>query len=167
MPCSYSHLQVNVFKRFDGAASITVRLKESENKVEGLSPRLRVRAPVKPFFFNSCFRKEARNISRFTCLQKKACFYVLCTCKATSLSKLARHVWKYSDDAGAIIENVYKFCMEEKKSGKKLSLNRICDRTAALTGVGRSTAQKIVEEKKKAHDEQLQPKQPPSSTSKV
>ena len=74
---------------------------------------------------------------------------------------------RYSDIAAAIIENVYKFCMEEKKSGMKLSLNRIWDRTAALTGVSRSTAQKIVEEKKKAHDEQQQPKQPPSSTSKV
>ena len=48
----------------------------------------------------------------------------------------------------------------------KLSLNRIWDRTAALTGVSRSTAQKIVEEKK-TQDEQQQPKQPPSCTSKV
>ena len=78
-------------------------------------------------------------------MQKKACFDVLCTCKATSLSKMTRLVWKYSDDAGAIIENVYKFYMEEKKSGMKLSLNRVCDRTAAVTGV--------VEEKKKAQDE--------------
>ena len=74
---------------------------------------------------------------------------------------------RYSDNAGAIIESVYKFCMEEKKSGMKLSLNRIWDRTAALTGVSRSTTQKIVEEKKKAQDEQQQPKQPPSSTPKV
>ena len=80
---------------------------------------------------------------------------------------MARLVWRYSDDAGAIIENVYKFCMEEKKSGMKLSLNRVWDRTAALTDVCRSTAQKIVEEKKKAQDEQQRPKQPPSSTSKV
>ena len=43
---------------------------------------------------------------------------------------------------------VYKLCMEEKKSEMKLSLNRVWDRTAALTGVSRSTAQKIVEEKK-------------------
>ena len=99
--------------------------------------------------------------------KKKACFDVLCTCKATSLSKMARLVWRYSDDAGAIIENMYKFFMEEKKSGMKLSLNRIWDRTAALTGVSRYTAQKIVEEKKKAQDEQQQPNQPPSSTSKV
>ena len=56
--------------------------------------------------------------------------------------------------------------MEEKESGMNLSLNRIWDRTAALTGVSRSTAQKIVGEKK-AHDEQQHPKQPPSSASKV
>ena len=56
--------------------------------------------------------------------------------------------------------------MEEKKSEMKPSLNRVWDRTAALTGVSRSTAQKILEEKK-AQDEQQQPKQPPSSTSKV
>ena len=66
----------------------------------------------------------------FTCLQKKKCFDELCTCKATSLIKMARLVWRYSDDAGAIIENVCKFCMEEKKSGMKLSLNRVLDRTA-------------------------------------
>ena len=49
----------------------------------------------------------------------------------------------------------------------KLSLNRVWDRTAALTGVSRSTAQKSVEENKKAQDEQQQPKPPTSSTSKV
>ena len=85
---------------------------------------------------------------------EKSMFDVLCTCKATSLSKMAKLVWEYSDDARAIIENVYKFCMKEKKSGRKLSLNRVWDRTAALTDVSRSTAQKIVEEKKKAQDEQ-------------
>ena len=41
---------------------------------------------------------------------EKICFDVLCTCK------MARLVWRYSDDAGAIIENGDKFCMEEKKS---------------------------------------------------
>ena len=80
---------------------------------------------------------------------------------------MARLVWRYSDDAGAIIENIDKFCMEEKKSVLNLSHNRVWDRAAALTGVSRSTAQKIVEDKKKAHDEQQQPKQPLSSTSKV
>ena len=61
---------------------------------------------------------------------------------------MERLVWRYIDDAGAIIENVYKFCMEEKKSDMKLTLNRVWDRNAALTGVSRSAAQKIVEEKK-------------------
>ena len=42
---------------------------------------------------------------------------------------------RYSDNAGVIIENVYRFCMEEKKSGMNLSLNRVWDRTAPLTGV--------------------------------
>ena len=53
-------------------------------------------------------------------------------------------VWRYSDNAGAIIENVNKFCMKEEKPGMKPSLNRVGDRTAALTGASRSTAQKIV-----------------------
>ena len=75
--------------------------------------------------------------------------------------------WRYSVNARATIENVYKFCMEQKKSGMKLSLNRVCDRTAALTGVNRSTTQKIVEEKKKAQGEEQQQKQLTSSTSKV
>ena len=38
MSCSYSYLQVNCYKRFDGAVSITVVLKDSENKVEGSRP---------------------------------------------------------------------------------------------------------------------------------
>ena len=105
-------------------------------------------SPSKTFFYFLFFAfAKKQEFSRFTCLQKKTCSYVLCTCKATSLSKMARLVWRYSDDAGAIIEIVYKFCMEEKKSGMKLSLNRVWYRTAALTGVSRYTAQKIVEEK--------------------
>ena len=91
--------------------------------------------------------QRSRKFFAIYLLAEKACFDVLCTCKATLLSKMARLVWRYSDDAGAIIENVYKFCINEKKSGMKLSLNRLWDRTAALTGVSRSTAQKIVEEK--------------------
>ena len=38
MSCSYSYLQENCYKRFDGAASKTVVLKESDNKVGGSSP---------------------------------------------------------------------------------------------------------------------------------
>ena len=56
MPCSYPYLQENFYNVFDGAVSITVVLKEYENKVEGSSPKLRVRDPVKLFF---CFREDA------------------------------------------------------------------------------------------------------------
>ena len=55
MSCSYLYLQVNFYKRFDGAVSITVVLKESENKVEGSSPN-------KTFFYIFlffCFCNEA------------------------------------------------------------------------------------------------------------
>ena len=46
MPWNYSYLQVNFYNQLDGAVSIMVVLKESENKVEGSSPR-----KTKPFFF--------------------------------------------------------------------------------------------------------------------
>ena len=38
MPCIYLYLQDNFYNRFDGAVSITVVLKEFDNKVEGSSP---------------------------------------------------------------------------------------------------------------------------------
>ena len=55
---------------------------------------------------------------------------------------MAKIMWRYNNDARAIIENVYKFCMEEKASGMKLSLAHVWDRTAALTGVTKSTAKR-------------------------
>ena len=58
---------------------------------------------------------------------RKSMFDVLCTCKATSLSKMAKlHACGYSDDARAIIENVYKFCMEEKKSVTESCMGQDC-----------------------------------------
>ena len=60
---------------------------------------------------------------------------------------MAKLVWRYSDDAGAVIENVYKFYMEEKKYGMKLSLNRVWD--CSSHWCFRSTAQKSVEKKKR------------------
>ena len=155
---------MNFNKRFDGAVSITVVLKQSENKVEGSSPS---KTFFLFFFYFFLLSQRSRKFFVIYMFAEKTCFDVLCTCKATSISKMARLVWRYSDDAGAIIEDVYKFCMEEKKSGMKLSLNRVWDKTAAHTGVSRSTSQKIVKEKKKAKDEQQQPKEPPLSTSKV
>ena len=65
MTCSYSYLQVNFNKRFDGAVRITVVLKDFENKVEGLSPRLMVRAPVKPFFIFFLFFAFAKKQESF------------------------------------------------------------------------------------------------------
>ena len=135
MPCIYLYLQEYFHNRFDGAVSITVVLKESDNKVAGSSPN-------KTFFFFLLFT-NMQEIFRDVHVCRKKCFDVLCTCKATSLSKMAKLVWRYSGDARAIFENVYKFFMEDKKSGRTLSLNRVWDRTAALTGVSRSTAQKI------------------------
>ena len=64
-------------------------------------------------------------------------------------------------------ELLLKTCTSSAWKKRSLLLNRVWDRTAALTDVSRSTAQKSVEEKKKAQDEQQQPKQPPSPTSKV
>ena len=45
---------------------------------------------------------------------EKKCFNVLCTCKATSLSKMAKLVRRYSDDARVIIENVYKIARRKR-----------------------------------------------------
>ena len=47
--------------------------------------------------------------------------------------------------------NEVKYVLKKVMSGMKLSLNQVWDRTAAFTGVSRSTAQKIVEEKKKVN----------------
>ena len=93
MSCSYSYLQENFNKQFDGAVSITVVLKESENKVEGSSPSETF------FFFFLCFAfaKKEEMFSDVRVCRKK--IDVLCTCKATSLSKMAKLVWRYSEDA--------------------------------------------------------------------
>ena len=53
-------------------------------------------------------------------------------------------MWKFSEDARKFFENVYTFLMEEKQYGLKMSLERAWGRTAALTGVSRATAQRIV-----------------------
>ena len=45
------------------------------------------------------------------------------------------------------VEIVYKLCVDEKQSCLKMSLERDWDRTAALTGVSRATAQRILSKK--------------------
>ena len=82
MPCTYSYLQDNFYNRFDGAVCITVALKELDNKVEGSSPS-------KSFFFAFANMQE---IFRDLHVAEKACFDVLCICKATSLNKMAKLV---------------------------------------------------------------------------
>ena len=60
--------------------------------------------------------------------RKKTCFNVLCTCKATSLSKMAKLVWRYNDDARAIIENVYKTARRKRiiEPQHEISNNVVC-----------------------------------------
>ena len=48
---------------------------------------------------------------------------------------MTKLVWRYSDNARAIIENVYRFCVEEKESGMNFLLDHVCKRTAAFTGI--------------------------------
>ena len=75
MPCSYSYLQEKFNKRLDGAVSITVVLKDFGNKVEGLSPRLRVRAPVKPFLFFAFAMKQEIFRDLHVCRKKHVLMY--------------------------------------------------------------------------------------------
>ena len=95
MPCSYSYLQENFNNRFYGAVSITVVLRETDNKVKGSSPS-------KTFFIFLYFHFYLFIIFFFLLSQicrkffviyvfaEKSMFDVLCTCKATSLSKMAK-----------------------------------------------------------------------------
>ena len=75
MPCSYSNLQEKFNKRLDGAVSITVVLKDFGNKVEGLSPRFRVRAPVKPFLFFAFAKKQEIFRDFHVCRKKHVLMY--------------------------------------------------------------------------------------------
>ena len=50
---------------------------------------------------------------------------------------------RYNDVDVTDIENVLTFCVEENNSGMKLSLDRVLGKTAALTDIGRSSAQRI------------------------
>ena len=56
-------------------------------------------------------------------------------------------ILKYNEDARKIIENVYRFIMKERQSGLRMPLVCAWDRNAALTGVSRATAQRIVSKK--------------------
>ena len=103
--------------------------------LKNLITTLRVGAPVKPSFF--AFSKM-QIFLRFTCLQKKACFDVIYTCKATSLSKMAKLVWRYSYDARATIENVYKLCVPGRVAQSVTCLATDACLTYIRCGVNRS-----------------------------
>ena len=104
-----------LYNRFYGAVSITVVLRETDNKVY-----------LFIFYFFFAFANMQEIFFAIYVFAEKSMFDVLCTCKATSLSKMAKLVWGYSDDARAIIENVYKFCMEEKKSVTESCMEQDC-----------------------------------------
>ena len=81
--------------------------------------------------------------------QNKCDFKLLHSLFLSRLRKIIKMpvLWTYSEDVRKIVENVYKFCVEEKQSGLKMSLERTWDQTSALTGVSRATAQRILSKK--------------------
>ena len=114
---------------------------EFEPKVEGSSP-----SKIFFYFFIFLLSQRSRNLSRFSCLQKKHVLMYYAHVKRLHSVK-----WRglYGDKA-TMQELLLKTCTSsawKKRNWMKLSLNRVWYRTAALTGVSRSTAQKIVEEK--------------------
>ena len=120
--CNYSYLQVNVYKRFDGAVSNTVVLKESENKVEGLSPRLGVRVSVKPFFYYLFFAfamKEETFRNPHVCRKKHVLMYY------AQVKRLNSVKWRglYGDTA-KMQELLLKTCTSS--AWRKRSLERNC-----------------------------------------
>ena len=50
----------------------------------------------------------------------------------------------------ASLKSVYTFCVGQKESGIKLVLDCMWERTESLMGISRSSAQRIVQERKKA-----------------
>ena len=72
-----------LYNRFDGAVSKTVVPRETDNKVEGSSPN-------KSFFIFFLLSQICRKFFVIYMFAEKSMFDVLCTCKATSLSKMAK-----------------------------------------------------------------------------
>ena len=87
-----------------------VVLKEFDNMVEGSSP-------IKfffLFFLSFLLSQRCKYFFVIYMFAEKTCLNVLCTCKATSLSKMAKLIWRYSDDARAIYCKRVQDCKEEK-----------------------------------------------------
>ena len=51
--------------------------------------------------------------------------------------------YRYSADAKEIIRNVHNFCKQEKEDGLKISLNQAKERTSTMTGVSKSTIERL------------------------
>ena len=113
------------------------------------------------FFFFFCFlcvfflSQERMQFSWFFKFPRQLYFYILHIYSGFTWYKMAKLVWRYSDEERGIIESVYKFCVKKKESGMKLSLDCMWERIASLTGISRSSAQRNVQEMKKA----MEPKQ--------
>ena len=110
MPCTYSYLQDNFYNRLDGAVSITAVLKEFDNKFEGSSPS----KTLFIYLFYFLLSQICRKFVEINILQKKPVLMYYAHVKRLHSVKWRSLYLRYSDDARAIIENVYKFCMEER-----------------------------------------------------
>ena len=143
-----------LYNRFDGAVSKTVVPRETDNKVEGSSP-------IK-FFFIFLLSQTCRKFFVIYMFAEKACLM-----SYAHVKRLHSVKWRsfMLVDTATMQELLLKTCTSSAWKKRSLLLNRVWDRTAALTDVSRSSAQKSVEEK--VQDEQQQPKQPPSPTSKM
>ena len=56
--------------------------------------------------------------------------------------------YRYSADAKEIIRNVHNFCKQEKEDGLKISLNQAKERTSTMTGVSKSTIERLMKRDK-------------------
>ena len=56
--------------------------------------------------------------------------------------------YRYSADALEIIRNVRNFCKQEKEDGLKISLNQAKERTSTMTGVSKSTIERLMKRDK-------------------
>ena len=56
--------------------------------------------------------------------------------------------YRYSADAKEIIRSVHNFCKQEKEDGLKISLNQAKERTSTMTGVSKSTIERLMKQDK-------------------
>ena len=56
--------------------------------------------------------------------------------------------YQYSEDAKEIIHNVHYFCKQEKEDELKISLNQAKERTSTMTGVSKSTIERLMKRDK-------------------